>query len=131
MEVVGVAMEAMIEATTMIIMVMVKAVIVDITLRAMDTTKAVAPAIEAGAEVVVAAAAITTLASDTTTETTIIGSVMTDKEVVTMVAIRVIIITAIMVAAITSEAAQPRQTSLTTTRTLTANRWASSRKGAG
>lgn len=130
MEVVGVAMEAMIEATTMIIMVMVKAVIVDITLRAMDTTKAVAPAIEAGAEVVVAAA-ITTLASDTTTETTIIGSVMTDKEVVTMVAIRVIIITAIMVAAITSEAAQPRQTSLTTTRTLTANRWASSRKGAG
>ena len=130
MEVVGVAMEAMIEATTMTIMVMVKAVIADITLRAMDTTKAVAPAIEAGVEVVVAAA-ITTLASETTTETTIIGSVMTDKEVVTMVATRVIIITAITVAAITLEAAQPRQTSQTTTRTLTANRWASSLKGAG
>jgi len=120
--------EAMIEAITMIIMEMVKAVIADITLRAMDTTTAVATAIEAEGEVV---AAITTLASDTTTETTIIGSVMTDKEVVTMVAIRVIIITAIMVVAITSEAAQPRQTSQTTIRTLTANRWESSRKGAG
>lgn len=121
-----VVMEAMIEATTMTITEMVKAVIADITLRTMDTTKAAAPAIEAGAEVV----AETTLASDTTTETTIIGSATTDK-VVTMVVIRVIIITAIMVAAITSEGAQPRQTSQTTTKTLTANRWASSRKGGG